>query len=154
MKKKIIRPEGPAKKIILLRFCLKKIFWPGLKTQAPPEYQMDRALARTCPKVYCHFWNYVFFIHVDTICLNFPENAIENIYCFGFYQNYQHPYWEIIFRNSRWVNRFIFCQKYVMYFGFVFPYPFEQVIPVVEGWLLLDIGYLPCSVYKVGCSIL
>ena len=44
MKKKI-RPEGPAKKIILLRFCLKKISWPGPKTQAPPEYQMDRALA-------------------------------------------------------------------------------------------------------------
>ena len=47
MKKKIIRPEGPAKKIILLRFCPKKIFWPGPKTQAPPpprpEYQMDRA---------------------------------------------------------------------------------------------------------------
>ena len=44
--KKIIRPEGPAKKIILLRFCLKKISWPGPKTQAPPppEYQMDRAL--------------------------------------------------------------------------------------------------------------
>ena len=37
MKKKIIiRPEGPAKKIILLRFCPKKIFWPGQKTQAPP----------------------------------------------------------------------------------------------------------------------
>ena len=36
MKKKIIRPEGPAKKIILLRFGPKKIFWPGPKTQAPP----------------------------------------------------------------------------------------------------------------------
>ena len=38
------------KKIILLRFCPKKISWPGPKTQAPPppppplEYQMDRAL--------------------------------------------------------------------------------------------------------------
>ena len=41
--KKIIRPEGPAKKIILLRYGPKKIFWPGPKTQAPPEYQMDRA---------------------------------------------------------------------------------------------------------------
>ena len=47
--KKIIRPEGPAKKIILLRFCPKKIFWPGPKTQAPLplEYQMDRALIKT-----------------------------------------------------------------------------------------------------------
>ena len=45
--KKIIRPEGPAKKIILLRFCPKKISRPGPKFQAPPpppEYQMDRAL--------------------------------------------------------------------------------------------------------------
>ena len=42
--KKNNRPEGPAKKIILLRFCPKKISWPGPKTQAPPpEYQMDRA---------------------------------------------------------------------------------------------------------------
>ena len=36
MKKKIIRPEGSAKKIILLRFCPKKIILPGPKTQAPP----------------------------------------------------------------------------------------------------------------------
>ena len=34
--KKIIRPEGPAKKIILLRFCPKKISRPGQKFQAPP----------------------------------------------------------------------------------------------------------------------
>ena len=48
MKKKIIRSERPAKKIILLRFCPKKISWPGPKTQGPPpEYQMDRALALT-----------------------------------------------------------------------------------------------------------
>ena len=33
--KKNIRPEGPAKKLILLQFCPKKIFWPGPKTQAP-----------------------------------------------------------------------------------------------------------------------
>ena len=37
MKKKIW-PEGPAKKIILLGFCPKKIFWPGPKTQAPPPW--------------------------------------------------------------------------------------------------------------------
>ena len=48
--KKIIRPEGPAKKIILLQNCPKKISWPGKKFQAPPpEYQMDRAL-ETCSK--------------------------------------------------------------------------------------------------------
>ena len=41
--KKIIRPEGPAKKITLLRYCPKKIFRPRPKSQAPPEYQMDRA---------------------------------------------------------------------------------------------------------------
>ena len=37
--KKIIWPEGPAKKIILLRFCPKKI-----PSAPPPEYQMNRAL--------------------------------------------------------------------------------------------------------------
>ena len=45
-KKKKIRPEGPAKKIILLQNCPKKISWPGKKFQGPPpppEYQMDRA---------------------------------------------------------------------------------------------------------------
>ena len=46
--KKIIRPEGPAKKINLLRYCPKKIFRPRPKSQLPPppppEYQMDRAL--------------------------------------------------------------------------------------------------------------
>ena len=47
MKKKS-GPKGRRKKIILLRFCPKKIFWPGPKTQAPPpEYQMDRALPNT-----------------------------------------------------------------------------------------------------------
>ena len=44
MKKKIIQPEGPTKKIILLRFCLKKISRPGQKNPSPPEYQMDCAL--------------------------------------------------------------------------------------------------------------
>ena len=43
--KKIIRTEGPAKKITLLRYCPKKNFWPRHKSQPPPpEYQMDRAL--------------------------------------------------------------------------------------------------------------
>ena len=45
--KKIIRPEGPAKKVILLRFSPKKISRPGPKFQAqppPPKYQTDRAL--------------------------------------------------------------------------------------------------------------
>ena len=43
--KKIIRPEGPAKKITLLRYCPKKFFGPRHKSQPPPppEYQMDRA---------------------------------------------------------------------------------------------------------------
>ena len=35
--KKIIRPEGPAKKIILLRYCPKKIFRPRPRSQAPPR---------------------------------------------------------------------------------------------------------------------
>ena len=44
--KKIIRPEGPAKKIILLRYGPKKYFGPDQKPKPPPpwiEYQMDRA---------------------------------------------------------------------------------------------------------------
>ena len=45
MNKIIIRPEGPAKKIILLPFCPKKYFGPDQKPKPPPpEYQMDRAL--------------------------------------------------------------------------------------------------------------
>ena len=40
--KKIIRPEGPAKKVILLRFCPKKYLGPDQKTN-PPEYQLDHA---------------------------------------------------------------------------------------------------------------
>ena len=40
--KKIIWHEGPAKKIILLRYYPKKI--PAqTKIPGPPEYQMDRA---------------------------------------------------------------------------------------------------------------
>ena len=48
MKKKIIRPEGPSKKIILLWFCPKKILGPTQNPSPPPprEYQMDRALGR------------------------------------------------------------------------------------------------------------
>ena len=34
--KKIIRPEGPAKKITLIRYCPKKIFRPRHKSQPPP----------------------------------------------------------------------------------------------------------------------
>ena len=46
MKKKIIWPEGPVKKLILLRFCLKKYFLARNKNPSPPphEYQMDHAL--------------------------------------------------------------------------------------------------------------
>ena len=41
--KKIIRPEGPAKKITLLRYCPKKKSGPDLNPRPPPppEYQMD-----------------------------------------------------------------------------------------------------------------
>ena len=36
MKKKIIRPEGPVKKIILLRFCPKKNILARTKNPSPP----------------------------------------------------------------------------------------------------------------------
>ena len=36
MKKKIIRPEGPAKKIILLWFCPKKYLCPDQNSKPPP----------------------------------------------------------------------------------------------------------------------
>ena len=37
--KKIIRPEGPAKKINLLRYCPEKNFRPRPKSQPPPPPQ-------------------------------------------------------------------------------------------------------------------
>ena len=40
-KKKIIRPEGPAKKIILLQNCPKKISWPGKKIPSPPPPRLS-----------------------------------------------------------------------------------------------------------------
>ena len=45
--KKIIRPEGPAKKNNLAPILSEKKIRPRHRSQAPPpEYQMDRALAR------------------------------------------------------------------------------------------------------------
>ena len=43
---KIVRPEGPSKKIILLLFCAEFFFRTGPKVNPPPplEDQMDRAL--------------------------------------------------------------------------------------------------------------
>ena len=52
MKIIIIRPEGPAKKIILLRFCLKKNILAQTRNPSPPpplEYQMDRGLQTYSP---------------------------------------------------------------------------------------------------------
>ena len=42
--KKIIRPEGPAKKITLLRYCPNKIFQPSPRPPLPPppKFHDDR----------------------------------------------------------------------------------------------------------------
>ena len=44
--KKIIRPEGPAKKITLLRYCPKKKFRPRPKSQAPPRISNGPCLSQ------------------------------------------------------------------------------------------------------------
>ena len=49
MKKIIIRPEGPAKKIILLLFCLKKYLGPDRKSKPPPlhiKWTVPKAFTR------------------------------------------------------------------------------------------------------------
>ena len=53
--KKIIRPEGPAKKIILLRYCPKKIFRPRPKSQPPPRISNGPCLNMAYYMQQCHF---------------------------------------------------------------------------------------------------
>ena len=57
--KKIFRSEGPAKIIILLRFCPKKYISAPTKNPSPPEYQMDRALKIT--DVYSDYLNVIHY---------------------------------------------------------------------------------------------
>ena len=66
-KKKIIRPKGPAKKIILLQNCPKKNSWPGKKFQAPPPppQNIKWTVPKTCstPLKYGYFIPHTVYIH-------------------------------------------------------------------------------------------
>ena len=75
MKKKIIRPEGPAKKIILLWFCPKKYLGPDQKPKPPPpppEYQMDRAL-------YIEY-DYKLIVHICIRLILYRTEVIFTVY--------------------------------------------------------------------------
>ena len=105
-KKIIIRPEGPAKKIILLRFCLKKISWPRPKTQAPPPPWISNG-----PRLTTNFVIYVMSIRLKEI-FRLLGNCPCHIEKFSNFVSSVHPKCFLYNMYSRRMNKYISSPSY------------------------------------------
>ena len=91
---------------------------------------------------------------ITIVHLSLRLRCTKNRYCLGFYQNCQHPWWGIFFRNGCRVHRYILCQTLRCSIGFVAPSHLRQCIAlfaVIEGWLLLDIEWF-VSFFPTGAD--
>ena len=96
--KKIIRPEGPAKKITLLRYCPKKIFRPRHKSQAPPRISNGPCLIQCL--------SYHYFTSVTS--KSKPESVYSNFHVFNLsspYEWYTAILFDFICLSSMWGKR-------------------------------------------------